>query len=387
MSFSPSTITVPAGNRLVITLTNSDGSTVHDLHFDDEHETRRLTKGESATLDLGVVDRDREGWCTVAGHRAMGMVLQVEVTGTPGGTTATGGEGDHAGHHDDAFVLDPGQKWPNGYDALDARLPELTDERTHRVTLRVQDKKVEVAPGVTRTRWTFGDTAPGPVLHGRVGDTFVVTLVNDGSMGHSIDFHAGTLAPDRPMRTIAPGKKLTYTFTAERPGIWMYHCATTPVATHIAKGMHGAVVIEPPDLPEVDHSYVLTASELYSGGGTDGPPAVTTFNGRAFQYDADPLTARVGERVRFWVLDAGPDVPLSFHVIGAQFDTVWKEGAYRLGGPEQVGGEDAGSQALGLLPAQGGFVETTFPEAGHYPFVNHLMTSGEKGAHGIVRVR
>ncbi len=254
----------------------------------------------------------------------------------------------------------------------------------------MQDKEAEVAPGVKQTRWTFGDTAPGPVLHGRVGDKFIITLVNDGSIGHSIDFHAGSLAPDRPMRTIAPGKTLTYTFTAERAGIWMYHCATMPMATHIAKGMHGAVVIEPPNLPEVDRSYVLTASELYSGEGTEGEPAATTFNGRAFQYEADPLTARVGERVRFWVLDAGPDVPLSFHVIGGQFDTAWKEGAYRVGGPDDVGGgggEATGSQALGLLPGQGGFVELTFPEAGHYPFVNHLMTAGEKGARGIVRVR
>src|SRR5690606_26733958 len=115
------------------------------------------------------------------------------------------------------------------------------------------------------------------------------------------------------------------TFTAERAGIWMYHCATMPMSTHIAKGMHGAVVIEPPDLPEVDRSYVLTASEIYGGDTADGAPAVTTFNGRAFQYDADQLPAKVGERVRFWVLDAGPNGPLSFHVIGGQFDTVWKE--------------------------------------------------------------
>ena len=91
--------------------------------------------------------------------------------------------------------------------------------------------------------------------------------------------------------------------------------------------------------------------------------------------------------MRFWVLDAGPNGPLSFHVVGGQFDTVWAEGAYRVGGPESVGGPSAGSQALGLLPAEGGFVELTFPEPGHYPFVNHVMTAGEKGAHGIVRVR
>ncbi len=398
MTFSPSRIRVPAGNRLVITLTNTDGSTLHDLYFDDEHKTRRLAKGESATLDLGVVGEDREGWCTVTGHKAMGMVLEVDVTGGRAASAGAGDAGDegaqgqqHGDHEEDAggapFALDPGRTWPEDFTADDATLPPLGDERTHRVTLRVQDKKMQVAPGVTRTRWTFGESAPGPVLHGRVGDRFVVTLVNDGSIGHSIDFHAGALAPDKPMRTIAPGEKLTYTFTAERAGIWMYHCSTMPMTTHIAKGMHGAVVIEPPDLPEVDRSYVLTASELYGGDDTDRSPAATTFNGRAFQYDADPLEAEVGERVRFWVLDAGPNRPMSFHVIGGQFDTVWKEGAYRLGGPEQVGGEDSGSQALGLMPAQGGFVELTFPEAGHYPFVNHAMADAEKGAHGIVRVR
>jgi nitrite reductase (NO-forming) len=389
MTFSPSRVEVPAGDRLVITLTNTDGSTVHDLHLDDDMETPRLTKGESATLDVGIVGADRQGWCTVAGHRAMGMTFDIVVTGAPAQAPAHGSE--HAAGHDEAgsppFALQPGATWPEGFEADDASLTPLSDKRTHRVTLRVQEIEVEVAPGVTRTRWTFGGTAPGPTLHGRVGDRFVITLVNDGTIGHSIDFHAGSLAPDKPMRTIAPGTRLTYTFTAERAGIWMYHCSTMPMSTHIAQGMFGAVVIEPPGLPQVDRSYVLTASELYAGEDASGEPPATAFNGRAFQYDADQLTARVGERVRFWVLDAGPDGPLSFHVVGGQFDTVWQEGAYRIGGPDAIGGSAAGSQALGLLPGQGGFVELTFPEAGHYPFVNHVMTQGEKGAHGIVRVR
>src|SRR5699024_2389654 len=113
----------------------------------------------------------------------------------------------------------------------DAALPplEARGPTTHEVTLRAREEIAEVAPGVTQRLWTFGDTAPGPTLHGRVGDTFVVTLINDGTIGHSIDFHAGALAPDEPMRTIAPGEELTYTFTAERSGIWLYHCATHPM--------------------------------------------------------------------------------------------------------------------------------------------------------------
>ena len=100
------------------------------------------------------------------------------------------------------------------------------------------------------------------------------------------------------------------------------------------------------------------------------------FNGYANQYDHRPLRARMGERVRIWVLDAGPSRATSFHVVGSQFDTVYAEGAYLL--RRSAGG----SQALALSPAQGGFVELTFPEAGHYPFVSHVMVDAERGAHG-----
>lgn len=104
------------------------------------------------------------------------------------------------------------------------------------------------------------------------------------------------------------------------------------------------------------------------------------FNGYANQYDHTPLPARVGERVRVWVLDAGPNRPSSFHVVGGQFDATYSEGAYLL----QPGAGDA--QTLGLQAAQGGFVELTFPEPGDYPFVSHIMVDAERGAHGSFRV-
>ena len=91
--------------------------------------------------------------------------------------------------------------------------------------------------------------------------------------------------------------------------------------------------------------------------------------------------------MRFWVLDAGPNQPSSFHIVGGQFDTVYLEGAYRLlAGRDAFGQISGGAQALGLLPAQGGFVELVFPEPGHYPVVSHIMSDAEIGAHGIVRV-
>ena len=143
---------------------------------------------------------------------------------------------------------------------------------------------------------------------------------------------AGLGAPDQPMRTIAPGESLVYRFTASRAGIWMYHCSSMPMSAHIANGIFGAVVIDPPGLPPVDRSYVLLQSELYLGPqrgvvDVDGlraeKPDAVVFDGYVNQYDHRRPAARVGERVRIWVLDAGPDRAAAFHVVGAQFDTVY----------------------------------------------------------------
>jgi nitrite reductase (NO-forming) len=388
MRFVPEVLEVPAGDRLVVVLTNS-GDQRHDLVLETGARTPRLAPGERAQLDAGVVGRNLDGWCSVAGHRQMGMVLQVHATGAapaPEAHHPDGADGGPSSARDLDLAAPPGP----GFAAYDPALPAAPAARTHRVTLAVEERERPVAPGVTQTLWTFGGTAPGPTLRGKVGDVFDITLVNDGTIGHSIDFHAGVLAPDRPMRTIQPGESLTYRFTATRSGIWMYHCSTMPMSLHIANGMFGAVVIDPPDLALVDREYVLVQSELYlgpQGGVADAArvrsdrPDLVVFNGYADQYDHAPLRARVGERVRIWVLAAGPNRGSAFHVVGGQFDTVYREGSYELRSGT------GGSQVLGLSPAQGGFVELTFPEPGSYPFLTHAMADAERGAHGVVRVR
>jgi nitrite reductase (NO-forming) len=386
MRFVPDVVDVPAGDRLVLRLSNS-GDDRHDLVLETGSRTSRLAPGEQDEIDVGVVGRDLEGWCSVAGHRQLGMVLQVRATGAPPSAPV-----DHSAHEVPGSAADvdlmavPGP----GFVPRDAVLSPTRPGTTHRVRLEVQEVEHEVAPGVRQTLWTFGGTAPGPTLRGKVGDVFDVTLANDGSIGHSVDFHAGSLAPDGPMRTIAPGEELVVRFTATRSGIWMYHCSTMPMSMHLANGMFGAVVIDPPDLAPADREFLLVQSEMYLGpqGGTADAdriaaqtPDLVVFNGYAGQYDAAPLQARVGERVRFWVLAAGPNRGSAFHVVGGQFDTVWAEGAYLL--PRS---DASGSQVLGLTPAQGGFVELTFPEPGRYPFVTHVMSDAERGARGAVQV-
>ncbi|MCE1178952.1 MAG: multicopper oxidase domain-containing protein [Micrococcales bacterium] len=394
MAFTPRDISVPAGNRLVITLRNTDAAQVHDLVLDNGTGTKRLLPGATAELDAGVIGSTVEGWCSIVGHRQMGMTLTITPTGLEAQAPSGSATSPAAPQSKSVDLSAPAAA---GFTARDPRLPTVPAARVHKKTLTVTEVKAAVAPGVSRTRWTFNGQSMGPVLHGKVGDRLEITLVNDGTMGHSIDFHAGSLAPDRPMRTIPPGESLTYTFTATRAGIWMYHCSTMPMSSHISAGMFGAVIIEPDGLLEVDRSYVVVQSELYlpadPEGAVDpdkiaaGSPDGVVFNGVANQYDIAPLTAKVGERVRFWVLDAGPNRPLSFHIVGGQFDTVWSEGAYQiLRGKDAFGQPGGGSQALGLQPAQGGFVELTFPEAGRYPLVNHVMADAERGAHGIVQV-
>ena len=396
LRFEPASAEVSRGDRVIIELSNADATMIHDLKLGDA-ATPRLSVGETAELDLGVVGESIEGWCTVVGHRQAGMVFTLKVSGQDASGSqdgTTGGGHDHAPAQANSAPLNT---------VVDPVAPAPTEETIHRVEMRVTELPLEVAPGVWQKRWTFNGGPVGPTLRGKVGDVFEVTLINDGTIGHSIDFHASNLAPDGPMRTIAPGESLVYRFTAHRAGMWLYHCGTAPVSAHIAAGMHGAVIIDPEGLPTVDREYALVASEIYLAGGTGTSPETaaeidaakaqtdtpdySTFNGIAFQYAQRPLTAKVGEKVRFWVLSAGPNLSTSFHVIGGQFDTVYFEGGYLLkDGKDAFGNSSGGSQALGLEAAQAGFVELTFPEPGHYTVVDHAFLDAERGALGTIEV-
>jgi nitrite reductase (NO-forming) len=392
MAVTPASIEVPAGTEVVVNVTN-DGTMPHDLALDGEVGTAMLDPGESEEVSLGVVEATTQAWCTVPGHKDAGMVMDIVVTGgADTGVALASGQGDAYG---DTASWDAEAAPSAEFVPRDPRAPVPTPGpggTVHEIAMRATETVIEVAPGVTQEVWTFDDQVPGPILRGKVGDVFILTITNEGVINHSMDFHSSKVAWSDEMQDIAPGESIEYEFEAKHAGYFMYHCGTAPALHHIGNGMFGGMIIDPPDLPAVDHELAMVQSEYYFG--PEGEPGslakmqdeafdAVVFNGYANQYVHEPIAEiEPGERVRVWVLDAGPSENSSFHIVGTIFDTVFKEGDYTLvPGPGQ-----GGAQALDLQPAQGGFVEMTFDEPGRYLMVTHKFSNVGKGALGFIDV-
>jgi nitrite reductase (NO-forming) len=271
-----------------------------------------------------------------------------------------------------------------------AELEPTTRAPIREFRIPVTHERIEIADGVSYEGWTFGGTVPGPVLRVREGDRVRITLVNESDMPHSIDLHAARIAMDEAMKTIMPGGEVSFEFVARDPGAFLVHCGTPPVLMHIMQGMYLAIIVEPRGGwgTEADREFVLVQSEFYAKDGPDGvkgpdwqaaqakQPGYVVFNGRAFQYRAHPLEVRDGERVRFFVVNAGPSMASDFHIVGTIFDRVYPDG-----NPGNV----LNSIQTWPVPAGGGAVfETTFGP-GTYAFVTHSFADAEKGAVGLIR--
>lgn len=412
MRFVPNTLEVPAGDRLEIEVRNVDPANTHDLVLATGPHTARLHPGDTAVLEAGIITEPVEGWCSIVGHRAMGMTLKITPTGastseTEGGNAGAAGVGtDPLTRVSADLTAAPGTSRTR----RDPVVPAVPSPGTpQKLAFDVTEANLEIAPGIAMESMVYNGEVMGPVVTSPLGGKVELTLTNSGEMGHSIDFHAGTVAPSTYMRTIAPGESLVYPFTTDYAGAWLYHCSTAPMTMHLSGGMYGILIVPPQGLAQADREYVLVQSEHYltpeASTGADGSPfqgpdgcAVhaissekifaerpdfTVFNGHANQYVHAPLEAKVGERVRIWVLAAGPSRGIAFHVVGTVFDTVFKEGKYLLQPDNTTGG---GSQALDLGSCQGGFVEMVFHEEGTYKAVNHQFADLERGALALINV-
>ncbi|HEY8469469.1 MAG TPA: multicopper oxidase domain-containing protein [Longimicrobiales bacterium] len=277
-----------------------------------------------------------------------------------------------------------------------AELKPVSKARIKEFRIPIRHERIEIAPGLVYEGWTFGGTVPGPVMRVRQGDLVRVTLVNEAPMAHSIDFHSARIPMNVAFRTIMPGEEIRFEFVARDPGAYMVHCGTPPVLMHIMQGMYLAFIVDPEDGwgTKADKEFVLVQSEFYAGPEKNGAriadytaameKAAThvVFNGRAFQYKQHPLQVDVGDRVRIFVVNAGPSLRSDFHIVGAVFDRVYPDG-----NPKNA----LNSVQTWSIPAGGGAVfETVFEEGasgeGVYAFVTHAFADAEKGAVGLIRV-
>jgi nitrite reductase (NO-forming) len=276
-----------------------------------------------------------------------------------------------------------------------AALPAVPAGQVADVHLVLKDVTVQIAPGVKYAAWAWAGGAPGPAIHVRQGQLVKITLTNDGAIPHSVDFHAARVAPDKAFRDVAPGTSVSYTFRANDPGVFMYHCGTKPVLMHIANGMYGAIVVEPKPgaLAPAAKNYVLVASEWYLSSNGLGQPAQfnmdkahartpdwMTFNGYAGQYVTHPLTAKPGELVRFWVVDAGPSLDTDFHIVGTVLNTAYPFGA--------MGSATAlhNVQTVTVPAGGGGVFDVQIDQPGLYPVVSHSFASVDEGQVGLLNV-
>jgi len=383
LGFEPASIELEQPGLYAVTFVN-DGAVAHDLTFADG--TVLLAEaGQSATGEVVVPVEGLGYLCSVPGHADGGMTGSLTVAG---GSPVGGAEGEPAAHQ----PIEPDPSAP-AYELFDPATPPRAEGGVQEIELVVTERQMTVAEGVTQTVWTFGGSVPAPVMRVTVGDTLRIKLVNPATnqLPHSIDFHASLVAWNDEMRSIDPGEELIYEFTAEYAGVYMFHCGTPPALHHIAAGMYGMIIVEPEGgLPPVEHEYALIQSEWYAVEQGEVPslaaasdaapePEFVVFNGVANQYAENPIEVPVGETVRVFILNAGPSMDSSFHIVGTIFDSVIKEGVRLERGNEG----NWGAQAVDLSPAQGAIVEFHLAEDGLYPIVTHAFNLVGKGALGL----
>jgi len=246
--------------------------------------------------------------------------------------------------------------------------------------------------------WTFNGHTPGPFIRAREGDTLELHVTNTDASGkpHNCDLHAVTgPGGGAPVTTVVKGEEAVSWFKLLQPGLFLYHCAAPPVMDHIANGMYGLILVEPKHgLPKVDHEFYVMQSEIYTKDapedaefleyshekGLEERPTFVVFNGRVFSLTGkNSLHAKVGERVRIYFGDAGPNFISSFHVIGMIFDKVYREGGL-------VDPPSHGIQTT-LVPAGGAtVVEFDAKVPGTYTLVDHAIFRVEQGAVGYLEV-
>lgn len=395
-----------AGDTVTLKLINKENM-AHDIALDGQDvRTETAMKIDEVVEVTFVAKESTDYFCSLPGHRQAGMQGKFIVEGVApqvaqNAPAVAGGAGS--------------QLFPKTGTPLKPILPVSTDEislgadtvpapigkrapETVEFVINTSEEIAELEDGTTYEMWTFDGKVPGPMLRVREGDNVVIHLDNAPSskMVHSIDFHAVT-GPGGGAAVLQapPGERRSMSFKAMKAGLYVYHCATPHIATHLARGMYGMILVEPEEgLPEVDREYYVMQGEYYTTErlGTEGHqiedanrmleemPTYIVFNGRVGALtESRAMKAKVGETVRMYFGVGGPNKVSSMHVIGEIFDRVYKE-ADLISPP-------ARNIQTTLVPAGGAvMVEFEVDYPGTYILVDHSLSRADKGAVAILEV-
>jgi nitrite reductase (NO-forming) len=267
--------------------------------------------------------------------------------------------------------------------------------KTVKVTMHAVETMVQIDnKGTEYPAWTFGGTIPGPLIRVTEGDTVEFTLINDkeNKNSHAIDLHAAQVDVLGEFAPIKPGESKTFTFVPKYPGVFMYHCGAMPMQQHIARGMYGAIIVDPKGgyskaYPKPDREYVLVQGQYFPNADDDKGMLVnegwtnSLINGKIFHYDPvhDPnasqvLEAKPGERVRIYFVNANINMPVAFHPIAGIWDRI-----YINGNPKNV---LYGVQTYNVAVAEASVFDIVSPadRATNNAIVDHTMSAALRGA-------
>jgi nitrite reductase (NO-forming) len=376
------TLMVHEGETVQVNLINGEGAQ-HDVVIDQYAARSAIVTGKNASSTFSFVANkvgEFDYYCSIPGHRQAGMQGLLHVM--PGSRAEMQSSATD-------ITRDPADLPP----PIGARQPQ-----TVRVDLEAVELNGQLDDNTTYTYWTFNGKVPGPFIRVRVGDTVEVHMKNreDSLMIHSVDFHGATgPGGGAEMTQTDPGAESVMTFKALIPGIYVYHCATPSVPTHISNGMYGLLLVEPEGgLPQVDREFYIMQGEIYTveSFGTPGEqeldyeklldekPEYFLFNGSVGALTrTHPLYANVGETVRIFFGVGGPNFTSSFHVIGEIFDHVYALGS--VTSPPLTG-----VQTVSVPPGGATIVDFKIDRGGRYTLVDHALSRSERGLVGFLDV-
>ncbi|MGA2480516.1 MAG: copper-containing nitrite reductase [Spirochaetia bacterium] len=390
------TLVAEVGDTVTITLVNGDGA-VHDVVIEELHAASDTVKGKGNRVTL-TFTADRPGvfayYCDIPGHREAGMEGKLVVKGSEAEGTALQPP---AAHQSMSMPQPAPAQAVTDIVRNPADLPGPLPRRgpAHvRIELEAREVVGQLAAGTTFRYWTFNGKVPGPFFRVRLGDTVEVTFRNEASssMSHSVDFHAVTgPGGGAVMTNTPPGGETHFSFLALHPGLFVYHCATPMVAEHIANGMYGLILVEPAaGLRPADREFYVMQGEIYTRGAygdkgmqepdtrklLDERPEYFVFNGAVGGLtETAPLRAKVGQSVRIFFGDGGPNATSSLHLIGEIFDRL-----YQLGSVSAPPLTDV--QTASVPPGGAAIAELSLRVPGKFILVDHALSRMQRGLSG-----